>query len=143
MKNVLLFEPSGKPEETIPLACMIGQQLQWFQPQAVKNNSFIINDVPTDFKVTANKNLLAVVIYNLFDSIVRKTSNSCIRATVNRFGSTVLLRVTNAADAYQQIFDLNDLAPIAKQLGGWITTSKASPKNLTVAFSFQSADNAA
>ena len=130
---------------TISLHRMLARQLRWFQSLAVKKSSFIINDIPSDFRVSANKELLAMAIYDLLDSVIGKTNHSCIRVSAKRYQHTVLLRITDGTATYQQGFIQNwqRIKPVAEKMGGSVIVNSGNRKNLSVTFSFRCLSNIA
>lgn len=138
------FGHSQKEKTVISLKRMIKRQLYWFQPIAVKRKSFIINDVPADFYVSADRDLLAKGVCNLLESVIRHASHSCIRVTVKRYSDTILLRVTGGGSIHVQELELNlqKIKPVAERLGGCVMTNDFR-KKLAVTFSFRCLSNAA
>src|SRR5580765_7001445 len=76
--------------QTISVKCLVTQLLSQFQPLAVTHKSFIINDVPADFYATADKNNLTAVISSLLNSIISRSSGSCIRLSAKRYNNIIL-----------------------------------------------------
>jgi hypothetical protein len=130
---------------TISLRRVLARQLRWFQPLAVKKNSFVINDVPGDFRVSVNKELLVTAIYDLLESVISKTSHGCIRISVKRYRHTVLFRITDGTATYQRGFIQNwqRVKPVAEKMGGSVIVNSGNGRNVSVTLSFRCLSDAA
>jgi hypothetical protein len=116
---------------TISLRRVLARQLRWFQPLAVKKNSFVINDVPGDFRVSVNKELLVTAIYDLLESVISKTSHGCIRISVKRY------RHTGFIQNWQRV------KPVAEKMGGSVIVNSGNGRNVSVTLSFRCLSDAA
>src|SRR6476646_10482322 len=96
MEIKFTFGTPVKTSGTVSLNKMIRRLLYSFQPAAVRRNSFFVNDVPPDFVVNANKNMLAAVISELLSSILYKTKNSCIHITAKRYSGIILFKLKDS-----------------------------------------------
>ncbi|MFI5133907.1 MAG: hypothetical protein ACHQEB_06195 [Chitinophagales bacterium] len=130
---------------TIALDRMVTRLLPRFQPAAVRQKSFIINDVPPDFYVDTDKEILAAAISSLFVSFISRTHNSCIRVTAKRYNNIVLLRLKDANTGFTSVSDYNwqEARSLAAKLGGCVIIDDMYQKSATITLSFRCEANAA
>ena len=134
-----------KPFETIALHKMISHLLCHFQKKAVLQQSFLVNDVSQDFYVSTDKNTLAKAISHLFNSLIPKTRNSCIRVSAKRYSNIILLRISNTNGAIGMINNncWHEIKIMADWLGGCILMDEVRQKPSNITFSFRCLANAA
>jgi hypothetical protein len=136
MKTRVYFE-SKRINEDILLHDMISRLLCSIQPEAVKKNSFFVNDVPAAFTVCTDKNILSAVISNLLLSILSRAGNSCIHISVKQYNNIVLLHLkdSNPLGTINDEYDFRELNPMAEKLGGCITANISNfISNITLSF---------
>lgn len=134
-----------KQSQGVSLKRFVSQLLSEFQPLAVKNQSLIINEVPADFYVHTDKNILALIIRLLFHSIASTGSSNCIRVNVKRYNSIVLfqLKNTNTSFTYAPESNWQKINTLAQKIGGCIIENQMKERHATIIFSFCSLTNAA
>src|SRR5258706_16054001 len=134
------------PVKTICLNRLVARLLVSFQPVAVLQKSFIVNDIPAGFQVNADKGDLLSVISYLLSSVIRKSPNSCIRVSAKRYNNIVLLRLkeTNTNINHTRTFEYNwqQVNHFAEKLGGCIVVNELLKTSPTVTFSFRSLEAA-
>jgi len=139
--------PDDKPAtDKLALDRLVASLLPRFQPVAVNRRSFFVNDIPQNFYIDADENMLATVIGSLLNSVALRSQNSCIRVSAKRFNDIILLRLKDANNKGFNPFNREqwlEVKPIAEKLGGCILADEETNDTVTVIFSFRSLPNAA
>ena len=132
--------PKKKHTGTVALNKMVSRLLYAFQPAAVQHNSFFVNEVPVNFTVNADRNMLAAVISGLLNSVAGKTKNSCIHLGAKRYSNIILFRLQNLNADGNGHFEYNwrEINPLVEKLGGCITIGEANRRSSSITFSFRS-----
>ena len=107
-------------------------------PAAVKKRSFIVNDIPEKFFISADENILATVLGSLLHTVVNHSDNSCIRIAAQKNGSDVQVNIKDSCNFtdYSVADDLLQVQQLAQTLGGYVSITNMQEKNITIAFSF-------
>lgn len=107
-------------------------------PSALRNNSFIVNDVPTDFKIIADENILATVLSRLLYCLVNHAENSCIRITAKEYDDIMFIHMkSNRGFSNEAVEnDLQQAQSYAKKMNGNIGLNKDDDKITGIVFSF-------
>jgi hypothetical protein len=139
MKTHFLFD--GFPPrryEDFQLWRLVDKLIKGMQPAAVRQNSFIINDIQPSIMVTADDNLLAAVTNDLLALIVSRNKNSCIRVSAKTFSNLVLLYLKDENKSAKEFSnsDLAELQPLAAKMGGCITICNLHKNSDILALSF-------
>jgi len=122
---------------TVSLKQIVARLITQWQPIAVRQHSFIVNDIPGDFHLKADSDSLAAIISALLNSVISRTANNCIRISVKRFNDIVLLRLkdSNTARSRYSQYDWQKINSLAAKIGGCIVENGIS-KNSSVTLSF-------
>jgi len=139
------FRNTTVQPHTISLKLLVEQLILSFQPIAVRHGSVILNDVPVDLYVNADKDILVKVISSLLSSVISSSRNSYIRINTKRYNNIILLHLkdSNTAFTYSSIDDWQEINMLAGKLGGCIIEDEIRKKHGTLTFSFCSMANAA
>jgi len=121
-------------KETIVLQKFVNRLLAIFQPLAVKQNSFIVNNISDDLIVNTDPVLLATVLESLFHH-AGQNQNSCMYLTAKTYNNVVLLRITGIK-AFDDIKEIKDVQAFAETLGGCITLNTQTKNGNAIIFSF-------
>jgi len=123
--------------KTVSLKPIIGQLVAQWQPMAVKQRSFILNDVPGDFHLKADGAALTIVVAALLKSIISRTANRCIHISVKRFNDIVILRLNDSNPLMHRCSqqDWQKMNLLAAKIGGCIIENDSNKKN-SVALTF-------
>jgi hypothetical protein len=130
--------PNNNPGKTTlqnVVDCLITKLL----PVAMRNNSFIVNDVPARLNLAGDGNNVASVIAGLLRSVINNARESCIRISAKEvYGKMVMLSVkdTNSYDTYAVACGLQDVVLLAKKIGGHVDITSERQKVTTIAFQF-------
>lgn len=121
----------------IQLRFLAGKLINGMQPAAVRQNSFIINDISPAIMVTTDENLLTAIVNDLLAVIVSRNKNSCIRLTAKPFTNVVLLHIQDQNKAIREtsMSDFDDLQPHAAKVGGCITINNRKKESATLVLS--------
>jgi hypothetical protein len=145
MKNQFSVSNPENQSQTISLKHIVAQLFSQFQPLAVKHRSFIVNDVPADLYVYADKNNLVMIISSLLNSIISRSRRNCIRVSAKRYHNIVLVRLKDSTKAFTHIsgHDWRQVNMLAKRLDGCIIENDIRKEHATITFSFCSLVSAA
>ena len=108
-------------------------------PLAVRNNSFIVNDVSPNLGIGVNENAVASVIDGLLRSVIHNARESCIRIFAQElYGKMMVISVkdSNSFNTYGVACSLQDVVPLAQQIGGELDIMNQRQKITTIAFRF-------
>ena len=114
-------------------------------PTAVRRKSFIVNEVPGEFYISADENMLASVLSSLLHTVVTHTENSCIRIAAKEYGNVILIHVKDSSNFnnYAVASDLQQIQALAKKMGGCVSITSRREENTIIAFSFPNMPHAA
>jgi len=129
---------SPKTHESIPLKELVNYLIEIYQPVAVKQNCFIINDVPESFSVTTDETLLASLSCGLFSAILSRSRNSCIRVSARLHNNVVLLNIwtNDGGDFFQSVCSIQEIKALAEKLGGCVSLNHMRKTSNTITISF-------
>jgi glucose-6-phosphate-specific signal transduction histidine kinase len=125
------------PAKQVPLKQIINSLLLSYQPVAVKQNSFFVNEIPAEIAVETDKNTLITLLGSLFYVVARSSRNTCIRISARVYENVLLLYVkdNSSASNYNTISSLQHLQLLAEKLGGFFHLSGYDSKTTSIAFS--------
>lgn len=106
---------------------------------AVRNNSFIINNVPPKLSISGYENVVASVINSLLHSVIINARETCISISAKElYGKTVVVSVkdSNSYNTYAVACSLQDVVLQAEMIGGNIDITSQRQKITTIAFRF-------
>jgi len=131
--------------KTICLNSLVEQLVSQFQSLALRQGSFVVNNVAADFYVSTDKNNLATVISSLLSSVISGGRDSCIRVSAKRFNNIILFHLQDSNSAFTKDADRDwhEVNMLAGKLGGCIIEDEVRKKHATITFSFRSLANAA
>lgn len=109
-----------------------------YQPVAVSQNSFFINEVPEHLLLYADKQVLATLLGSLFYITARCGKNTCIKISAKRYHDVLLLHVidTSTHNSYSILSELQHLQILAEKIGGFLDITSRRNKQTTISFSF-------
>jgi signal transduction histidine kinase len=148
-----LKKPNGDPEkesqnnqpmEPIQLQRLVNKIVAEVAPATARHGSFIVNDIPTGMEITANTEEIATVLGQLFSTLARHASDSCIRITARNYSNVVLVQVRdrNSPASYTIAQDLQPAQQMAERLGGYLGVTSQRRHESTIVFSFPNLDRA-
>lgn len=114
-------------------------------PTAVRRKSFIVNEIPREFHIAADENMLASVLGSLLHTVVTHTENSCIRIAAKEYGDIILVHLKDSSNFnnYAVANDLQQVQALAKKMGGCVSITSRREENTVIAFSFPNIPQAA
>lgn len=114
-------------------------------PMAVSRRSFIINEVDRQLELGVDENMLAYVLWNLINRVVRDTQNECIHVGSVSAGDRTMICVRNTGScSYRNTsHGFRQVQYVAEKLGGSISIDYTEPYSTTVALTLQNAMSAA
>jgi len=136
---------ASQPDQPKTLDYLVNLLATSVLPTAVRRKSFIVNEVPHEFRIVADENMLASVLSGLLQTIVTHAENSCIRIAAKEYGNVILVHLKESGNFNNQAIanDLQQIQLLAKKLGGCVSISNRREENTTIAFSFPNLPHAA
>src|SRR5262249_22865071 len=77
------------------LNTLVKQLVANYQPVAVKQNSFFINDVPPHLQLHADKQVLATILGSVLYVTARCGRDTCIKLTAKAYHDVLLLHIVD------------------------------------------------
>ncbi len=107
-------------------------------PSALRNNSFIVNEVPLSFQILTDENILATVLSRLLYSLINHSENGCIRITANEYDDVIFIHLKNTRFNNNEAIDsdLQHAQSYAKKMNGNVGLSRTAEKVNGIVFSF-------
>lgn len=106
-----------------------------FKTAAIQREVLLINDIPEDICIDANKEMLASVLKELIAVVIEPAENSCIQITAKVYTNVILLHLKDHNSIHSLAIE-RKLESLAERMGGVVTVSSLRKKLATVAFSF-------
>ena len=135
------MEPSfsfSNPPKTA-LQNLVDRLIKTLLPVAVRNNSSIVNEIPSKLSIGGDENRVASVINGLLRSVINNARESCIHISAKEmYGKMVMLCVkdSNSYDTYAMACSLQDVVPLAQRIGGRLDITNPQQNVTTIAFRF-------
>jgi C4-dicarboxylate-specific signal transduction histidine kinase len=127
--------PVNPENSNVQLHPLIDQLMKAYLPQAVKQSSFIINDVKPGLCLMINEQTLAHVLGNLIGQVVQVTTNGCIRVYAEDQGKFVQIGLKEVMMSNHEPFFLQNLSGLyeaLKKLGGNISIDDKIPNGAII-----------
>jgi len=108
-------------------------------PLAVRNNSFLVNDVAPHLGLYGDKNAVSRVIDGILRSVINNARESCIRISARELYSNmieILVKDSNSFNTYAVACSLQDIVPLAQQAGGQLDIMNQRQRITTIVFRF-------
>ncbi len=127
-----------KPEIKPSLQQITRRLLASYQPVAVKQRSFFINDVPPGLTVEADTDTLSTLLGSIFYITGRLCRNTCIKISAKAYHDVILMHIkdTSTFNSYAILSELQHLQLLAGKIGGYVEVTSQRKKETTIAFSF-------
>ena len=122
----------------LSLQQLVNRLVSSSKEMALRNNVTVVNEVPGDFRITADKNKVVPVIEELLTTVVLNGKNSRVHVSADRYGDIVILNIQdrNNNNGYALAFSIMSVAPQAEEAGGSITIDGKQQRVATISFSF-------
>jgi signal transduction histidine kinase len=129
----------------LPLQKLVNHLLKDLLPAAVRKRSLILNEIPGEFTVAADENMVSFVLWNLMNNVVHTSANECIHVNAERAGNCTLISLKHVSNYFYRSFsgDLRQVQDMAEKLGGCINIECSGENESTVTFLINDAANAA
>lgn len=118
---------------------LAGKLIATYQPIAVSQNSFFINEVAPGLLADTNQEVLA----NLLNSIIYFVARCCNEACISVYASTyddrvaVNIKDTSNKASYGVLYEFQHLQFLAKQIGGFLEINNYRNKETIITFNFE------
>lgn len=125
-------------QNSCTLQSLVGRLVAGIIPATIRNNSLIINNVPSHLQVAANPELVAGVLSNLFSTIAFHSTDSCIQISAKLSGNDIILFVKDlhSASTYTIAHCLESSQSLAEKIGGYVGITSMKKYHTTILFSF-------
>ena len=135
---------AGQPN-TITLQQLVSRAIAGVMPIAIRNKSFIINEIAPGLQLAGNSDMISTVLHKLIDTVSVHSMNSCIRVSAKAYGNVILVQVRDhhSADACTLAFSLEPAQPVAEKIGGYLGITSQWRNETTIVFSFPNVPEAA
>ena len=102
------------------------------------SKSIVVNEVPSEFFITADENKITPVISELFAIVVANARNGRIYISAERFKDIIILQIQdcNNYNGYALAYSLKAIEPQATMIGGNISIKGQQQLIATISFSF-------
>ena len=110
-----------------------------FLPLAARRNSFFINNIPAEFEIDADPDLVSSVLSGLLATLVSRAPGSGIALSAKNYNSGIVLmhiRNCNIADSVTMEEELKRLQKLADKIGGIVGIGGQRQQLTTLTFSF-------
>ncbi len=118
---------------------LVNSVIEKLLPVATRNNSSFVNDIPSRLSIEGDENNLASVISGLLRSVINNARESCIRISAKElYGKIVMLSVkdSNSFNTYAMACSLQDVVPLAEQMGGDLNIINERQNITTISLKF-------
>jgi len=108
------------------------------QGEAFRNKVTVVNEVPHDIQMMADKAALIPIIEELLTTVVANGRNSRIHISAERYGDVVILNIQdrNSYNGYAMSFSVMSIEPQVNEVGGSLKIDGKQSRVATVSFSF-------
>lgn len=111
---------------------------------AVHNRNYIVNNVPADLMMEANRTIISSVLSKLFHTAIRHAQNSVILISAKVYGITVLVQVKSKGNISPALpEDLGHASLKARKTGGIIEMILCENEQACIAYCFLNVAGAA
>ncbi len=118
---------------------LVDRLISTLSPVAVRNNSSIVNDIPSKLNIGSEEHTVISVINGLLRSVINNARESCIHISAKEmYGKivTVSVKDSNSFNTYAIACSLQDIVPLAEKIGGHLDITSERKKVTTIAFRF-------
>ena len=117
---------------------LIGQLIHSYQPVAVQQHSFFVNNISTELYTGTDPDTLNAMLGSLLYIIARCSKDSCILIDAIPHGNTMELSLkdNNAVNNYAVLYEFQHLKLLAQRLNGFLNINNLQNKETVISFSF-------
>jgi len=102
---------------------------------ASRKHNVLVNDIPGNICIDADRQLLATVLSSLLSSVIGKARNSWIQLTAKVYSDVILLHIKDHNATPHYVVDKH-LRAMAGKMGGVVEVCSRRNNVTTIAFSF-------
>jgi hypothetical protein len=138
MKNQLNNGWAGVVSAKTSLQLLVNRLVSNSLAGIVHSKSVVVNEVSSEFFITADENKITPVISELFTTVVTNARNGHIYITAERFKDIIILEIQdrNNYNGYALAYSLKAVESQATMIGGNITIKGQQQLIATISFSF-------
>jgi glucose-6-phosphate-specific signal transduction histidine kinase len=122
----------------ISLQLLVNRLVSSSQGMAFRNKSTVVNEVPRDIHVVADKSKVVPIIEELLTTVVTNARNSQIHISADRYKDIVILNIQdrNNYNGYALAFSIMSIESQINEAGGSLIIDGKQKKIATISFSF-------
>lgn len=136
-------KPTTAETEPYMLNQLVKKLIEFYQPVAVNQNSFFVNEVPQNILLKVDWKILATILGSILYIIARCGKNTCIRISAKRNNDLLVMHVkdNNSFNSYAVLSKLIHLQMLARKIGGVLDVTSIHKSEITISFSFSNKKN--
>ena len=118
---------------------LIAQLINAYQPVAVQQHSFFVNDISPEVSASTDADALSAMMGSLLYIIARCSRDSCltVHACNQADITTITLKDNNAVNNYAVLYEFQHLKMLAQSLKGFLEIITIRNKETFISFSFE------
>jgi hypothetical protein len=130
------FETQTSP---INLRQLIGKLIANYQPLAVTQKSFFINEVSPALLADTSREVLGNLLNSVFYFVARCCNEACISVYATTYDDRVAVNIKDTSDqaSYGVLYEFQHLQLLAKQIGGFLEINNYRNKETIITFNFE------
>jgi len=123
----------------VNLEQLINRLLSSYQPVAVNQKSFFINEVSPDLFVATDQEVLCTLLGSLFYIVARCSSDTSITISATAYEDITVLHITDSrVNNYAVLYKFQHLQMLSEKIGGFLDISNQRNKQTIISYSFRS-----
>jgi len=130
---------TGESKTNLSLHELVDEAIKKSANIPVSSKSLIANNVSGDLYIKTNEDIVSSVIQGLLQSMIMNATDGDIHVSAQElFGNTVkvFVRDNNCYNTYAVACNLQNMVPLAEQIGGYLNITNQRQKITTLEFSF-------
>jgi hypothetical protein len=130
---------TGGNSTKLSLHKLVDDVIKVSSPDPAHCKSHIANNVPSNFYVNTNEDIVTTVIRGLLHAVITNAADGDIHISAKElFSNTIKVSVkdNNSYNTYAIACSLQNMVPLAEQIGGYLNIMNQKQKITTVEFSF-------
>jgi C4-dicarboxylate-specific signal transduction histidine kinase len=115
---------------------LVSGLVQSLLPLTVKRHNLVLNEIPRDFCVGADENMLAYVLWSLINGAIQSTHNECIHIEGIPMDDCMMIRIKDVGTYFRHTIskEYRQVQHVAEKLGGSIRIENGKDHGMNAAF---------
>ena len=108
---------------TVSLHRLVSELVESLLPLTIKRHSLVLNEVPRDFFVGADEDMLAYVLWSLINGAIQSTHSECIHIEGVAMDGCMMIRIKDVGTYFRHTIsrEYRQVQHVAERLGGSIS----------------------